>query len=460
MPLMQWKKLLSARRLGCARSDGIQQGRSPFQQDFDRIVFSSSFRSLHDKAQVFPLSDEDYVRTRLTHSIETASIGRSLGAIAGVGICKKLDWPELRPSHIGEIVAAASLAHDIGNPPLGHSGEESIRYWFSHSPVAERLRRQMSADEIADIARYEGNAQGFRVLTKLEMPENHGGMQLTCATLGAVAKYPVTAAAPVRPCGVAGKKFNFFQEEKALFSEVAETVGLLPANAAGDGWCRHPLAFLVEAADDVTYRIVDFEDGHLLKLVDYWELESLMLRIIGDSGETREKLQAIPDERRKVEMLRARTLGVLVRQLTAAFLAHESEMLSGTLEKPLIELIPAAKVLAEIYDISIEKIYTYRRATEIGVAGYELTSGLLDAFMSAVEEYAEALRNGTEPEPRSRKMLYLLPKTCCEHHSALWRQSAYHRLLRILDYVTGMTDTHAVSTFKKIKGISLPGMLL
>ena len=459
MSAMQWKKLLSARRLGSARSQGVQQGRSPFQQDFDRIVFSSSFRMLHDKAQVFPLSDEDHVRTRLTHSLETASIGRSLGAIAGVGICKKLTDSELRPNHIGEIVAAASLAHDIGNPPFGHSGEESIRYWFNHSPVAAELRKSMSAGEIADIVRYEGNAQGFRVLTRLEMPENYGGMQLTCATLGAVAKYPVTSSIAVCPRGVAGKKFNFFQSDKKLFAEVADICGLLPVGGNGDGWCRHPLAFLVEAADDVTYRIVDFEDGHLLKLISYWELESLMLRIIGDAGETRERLKALPTERRRVEMLRAMTLGALVKQLTKAFLEHEDEMLHGELETPLIELIPSGKVLAEIYDISIEKIYTYRRATEIGVAGYELTSGLLDILASAVEEYVDAVKRGETPEPRSRRLLGLLPSYCCDPDNAEWMASAYCRLQRILDYFTGMTDTHAVSTFKKIKGISLPGML-
>lgn len=455
--VMQWKKLLSARRIGSAGSVAVQPGRSPFQQDFDRIVFSSSFRLLHDKAQVFPLSDEDHVRTRLTHSIETASIGRSLGAIAGVGICEKLGESRIRPNHIGEIVAAASLAHDIGNPPFGHSGEESIRYWFTHSQVAGELRKHMNSDEIADIDRYEGNAQGFRVLTRLEMPENYGGMQLTCATLGAVAKYPVTASAKVRPAGVAGKKFNFFQSDRALFEEVAATCGLRVVGN-GDGWCRHPLAFLVEAADDVTYRIVDFEDGHLLNIIEYWELENLMLRIINDNGETRERMKLIPNERRRVEMLRAMTLGVLVKQLAKTFLDHEAEMLAGELGQPLIDLIPAGRVLAEIYDISAEKIYTYRRATEIGVAGYELTSGLMDVLVSATEEYVDALQRGEKPEPRSWRLLGLLPASCCQKENPQWMQSAYYRLQCILDYFTSMTDTHAVSTFKKIKGISLPGM--
>ena len=453
---MQWKKLLSARRLGAAGDAVVQPGRSPFQQDFDRIVFSSSFRLLHDKAQVFPLSDEDHVRTRLTHSVETASIGRSLGAIAGVKICERLQDESLRANHIGEIVAAASLAHDIGNPPFGHSGEESIRYWFNHSPVATKLRSEMSTEEIADIVRYEGNAQGFRVLTRLEMPENRGGMQLTCATLGAVAKYPVTSSAKVRPAGVAGKKFNFFQSDRELFEEVADTCGLLPSGS--DGWCRHPLAFLVEAADDVTYRIVDFEDGHRLNIIDYAELENLMLQILNGNDTVIQRLKGLNSERRKVEMLRAMVLGELVKELTDVFEKYESQMLAGELEKSLIELIPAADVLAEIYDISIKKIYTYRRAVEIGVAGYELTSGLLDVIVSAVEEYVDALKHNETPEPRSRRLMGLLPASCCETDNELWMNSAYCRLQRILDYFTSMTDTHAVSTFKKIKGISLPGM--
>ena len=460
MALMQWKKLLSARRLGSVRADSVQQGRSPFQQDFDRIIFSSSFRRLQDKTQVFPLADNDYLRTRLTHSLETASIGRSLGAIAGVGICKNLASTEIRPNHIGEIVAAASLAHDIGNPPLGHSGEESIRYWFQHSPVAAKLKSEMSPAECADFERYEGNAQGFRVLSRLEMPENHGGMQLTCATLGAMAKYPVSSGAAERPAGVMGKKFNFFRQDKELFAEVAGHLGLLAVGSSGEAWCRHPLAFLVEAADDVTYRIVDFEDGHLLKIVEYDEVERLMLKIIGDGGETAARLAGIADRKRKVELLRARALGALVRQLAAVFLAHEEAMLAGELDRPLIELIPASGALEEIYRISLRKIYNFRRVTEICIAGYELTSGLLDAFMSAVSEFVEARRTGREPDPRSRKLLYLLPDECCAPDDPEWNSSAGCRLLRVLDCITAMTDTHAVSTFKKVKGISLPGILL
>ncbi|MFA7232271.1 MAG: dNTP triphosphohydrolase, partial [Victivallaceae bacterium] len=217
---MEWKKLLSSKRLGKETPEKVAPGRSPFQQDFDRIVFSSAFRRLQDKAQVFPLAANGYVRTRLTRSMEVSCIGRSLGAGAGVFIAANHDIGNIQPSDIGAIVAAASLSHDIGNPPLGHSGEEAIRYWFCNSDIAKAMRRDMTAKQCADIERYEGNAQGFRVLARLQMPDNPGGMQLTCATLGAFTKYPVESYVRDLPGGVASKKFNFFQLDRELFAEV------------------------------------------------------------------------------------------------------------------------------------------------------------------------------------------------------------------------------------------------
>ncbi len=272
---MDWRKLLSPQRLGKKAPDEITPGRSPFQQDFDRIVFSPAFRRMQDKAQVFPLADNDYVHTRLTHSMEVSCVGRSLGAAVGATICARHDLGHIQPSDIGAVVAAAGLVHDIGNPPLGHSGEEAIRYWFQHSELAAEMKAGMTEKQQADIAGYEGNAQGFRVLSKLQMPDNAGGMQLTCATLAAFAKYPVESRVRNRPEGVASKKFNFFQLERDLFKSVAETTGLLPLVNSNDDycWCRHPLAWLVEAADDIAYRIVDFEDAWVMGILNYSEIE-------------------------------------------------------------------------------------------------------------------------------------------------------------------------------------------
>jgi dGTPase len=456
---MNWKQLLSSKRLGKEKPEIIALGRSPFQQDYDRIVFSSAFRRMQDKAQVFPLAANDYVRTRLTHSMEVSCIGRSLGAGAGVFICENNDVGDIQPSDVGAVVAAASLAHDIGNPPLGHSGEEAIRHWFCNSELAEEMKRNMTAKEQADIERYEGNAQGFRVLSRLQMPDNKGGMQLTCATLGAFTKYPVESFSSSLPPGVASKKFNFFQLDRELFAEVAETTGLIEMAGEDFAWCRHPLAFLVEAADDMSYRIVDFEDGHILGIIDYHDIKELFLSIIKKDriGDVVEKLDG-PE--RKIEFLRAKALGTLVGEVIDAFKDNHDAMLAGEFESSLIDVIPSAAALEEIQRRSVKDVYTYRRAVEIEAAGFELTEGLLDAFVYAVNDVALAKRKGGKGSYRSRKLLQLIPERYCDVSDPGWLESDYVRLMNILDYISGMTDSYAVSLFKKIKGISLPGIMM
>ena len=392
-----WTKFLSDHRLGRKTKDLVTPGRSAFQQDFDRVVFSSAFRRLQDKAQVFPLADNDYLRTRLTHSMECASIGRSLGGIAGTFICRNFSPEGILPNDIGAIVAAAALAHDIGNPPLGHSGEEAIRHWFRHSPVAAELAERLTEEEQADFIWYEGNAQGFRVLSRLESPFNYGGMQLTCATLAALCKYPCSAAKRGVLPGVEGKKYNFFRQDITLFEEVADATGMLPAGE--EMWHRHPLAYLVEAADDITYLIIDFEDAHKLKIISYQEFESLILPMISD-GYVERFVRGIKDNDQKVEFLRAK----------------------------------------------------------VQAGGFELTNGLLDTFVSAVAEATADARGEAPASYQSRKLLQLLPKRYCDLSDPQFCADTYSQLLSVLDYVTGMTDSHAVSLFKKIKGISLPGM--
>lgn len=454
---MQWKKLLSSRRLGKRSPDLVTLGRSPFQQDFDRVIFASAFRRLQDKAQVFPLPSSDYVRTRLTHSLEAASIGRSLGGIAGVFLCGRFEVGDIQPSDIGAIVAAASLAHDIGNPPLGHCGEDAIQHWFRSSPVGRKAAEGMSEAEQSDIERYEGNAQGFRVLARLEGPENDGGLQLTCATLGAFAKYPVSSSSVVRPSGVAGRKFNFFDCDRELFAEVAEITGMKPVAGPGEyAWCRHPLAFLVEAADDITYRIVDFEDAHRLGIIPYPEVEALFLEIIGEARFAGESLDPAATPGRKVEVMRAKALGKLVLQVVRAFEKHHDAILDGSFDRPLIEVIASAKILARIYERSLEDIYTNVRAAEVGAAGFELAGGLLDAFVSSVDDVAEARRTGRPELPRSRKFVQLLPAEARPVEDPEWQASAYKRTVLVLDWLASLTDSHAVSVFKKIRGISLP----
>mgnify|MGYP001791076912 FL=1 len=264
---MDWKQLLTPKRLGRSETEDIQWNRTCFQKDYDRLVFSSHFRRLKDKTQVFSLSNNDYIRTRLIHSLEVSCVGRSLGRIVGEEIVKrhKLHNYGFSASDFGDIVAAACLAHDIGNPPFGHAGEDAIRIKFDswYGQYENTVEELLNKSQKNDFDLYEGNAQGFRILTKLEMPYRKGGMQLTCPTLATFTKYPreshisedIFENNPDYNSGCSIKKYGFFQAEKELFAEVAETVGLVRRHSDVSWWCRHPLAFLMEAADDICYLI-------------------------------------------------------------------------------------------------------------------------------------------------------------------------------------------------------------
>ena len=443
MASMEWKNLLSPHRLGSDRPGKITPERSPFQRDFDRLIFSGSFRRLQDKTQVFPLSRNDYVRTRLTHSLETSSIGRSLGTGAGVFICDEFDVGGAHPSDIGAAVAAAALAHDIGNPPLGHAGEEAIRYWFTDTAEGEKVRQFMSSAEAADIERYDGNAQGFRIMSRLEMPDHNGGMQLTCATLGTFAKYPGGSQASLKKCG-------FFCQDAELFKEVADSCGLIECGKWQ--WKRHPLSYLLEAADDIAYLTVDFEDAQRLGLVEYGELEKYFLDII-DSESSRKYVASLTSHTRKTEFLRAQAIGVLVREASKVFIEHHDELLSGTLTSSLTELIPQKDILSQIRSRSADDIYNHRSVAEVIGAGFELVQGMLDIFVPCVNELAEEKATGKKASYRSRRIAAILPDL--DLPRAVCGSDHYCRLLQILDYISGMTDHYAVSLYQKLKGISL-----
>ncbi|MDD3154133.1 MAG: dNTP triphosphohydrolase, partial [Victivallaceae bacterium] len=440
--MMSWRRLLSSRRL-CGDAHEVSVERSPFQQDYDRIVFSSAFRRLQDKTQVFPLAETDYVRTRLTHSLEASCIGRSLGTSAGVLICANEPELPVHPSDVGAIVAAATLAHDIGNPPLGHAGEESIRNWFENSEVAAKLKPEMSDEECADFLYYEGNAQGFRVLARLLAPDRVGGLRLTCASVGALAKYPCGSALKRRAHGIAGHKFNFFQADRDLFKSAADETGMISDGAYI--WRRHPLAFLVEAADDIAYRIVDFEDGFVVGRVAFEELRKLFLEIIRDDGATEAELEDLPTPNRQVEFLRSRAISSLVNQVAEEFRRHHRALLGGTFDRPLIESIPAAEVLDHVYKRSAESVYTHHRVLEVVAAGFELISGMLDIFVPAVTGYAVAIRTGRTPSARHRRLCQLLPAECVCVDDPVWIRSPYLQLLAVLDFISGMSDTSAVN---------------
>lgn len=450
---MHWEQLLNSNRIGIDELHSQKSdGRSQFQKDFDRIVFSPAFRRLQDKTQVFPLPESDFVHTRLTHSLEVSVVGRSLGNLVGERILER--DKKLKNSytkfHFGEIVAAACLAHDIGNPPFGHSGEDAIAEYFKNGKGKE-FKQQVNDDKKwNDLIKYEGNAQGFRILTTLQNPDVRGGLRLTYATLGAFTKYPRESYTGEGFDDLTEKKvykkFGFFQVEKDLFSEVAEATGLVRRKGNKDyWWSRHPVAFLVEAADDICYRIMDLEDGFRLGLISFSETEGLLMPLVN-----KEDIQDYMgrDEKERIGYLRAKAISELVNELADLFIEEEESILSGKLEEDLLSMIPRKEFLKTITSVSVNKIYRTRSVVEREVAGYEVLGGLLETFISAYNEAYEG-----NLSPKNRAIINLLPNRITNSTP----DDLYLRLMRVIDFVSGMTDSFAVSLFRKIRGISLPG---
>jgi dGTPase len=449
---LEWEKLLTDLRLGekSQPKSKHQDGRSEFQKDFDRIVFSPAFRRLQDKTQVFPLPESDFVHTRLTHSLEVSCVGRSLGNLVGETIIKRNSSlnTQFTKFHFGEIVAAACLAHDIGNPPFGHSGEDAIAEYFRSGNGQNFKSKIKDEKKWTDLIKYEGNAQGFRIITKLQNPKIKGGLNLTYSTLAAVTKYPRESLVGNKDKALQSKvyrKYGFFQAEKDLFREVANATGLdCPGSEKKYWWFRHPLAFLVEAADDICYRVMDLEDGFRLGLISFKETEELLKPLVSIQSL---KNYRGKDEKDRIGYLRAVAINELVNELGKVFLDEEKNILSGKFQGDLISEIKRSKALMRIKNISFDKIYKSRSVVEREVAGYEVLGGLLDTF---IHSYNEAHIGKISAKHKS--VFALLPGRITEEIP----DELYLRLLRIIDFVSGMTDSFAVSLFRKIKGISLP----
>ena len=452
MPAMIWERLLSNTRQGKPPEKESTVGRSVFQRDFDRIVYSSAFRRLQDKAQVFPLAKSDFVRTRLTHSLEVSCVGRSLGAELGQRLETDRQMPKgIFPGDIGSIVAAACLAHDIGNPPFGHTGESAIGEWFSNTDVGRAAIQELSLAQKSDFEKFEGNAQGFRILTRLQNPHNPG-LQLTCATLAAFTKYPRGASLQGRPLkGVSWKKHGFFDADKKCFGDIATAIGLTKKLDEEDTWVRHPLAYLVEAADDICYRVNDLEDGFRLKHVSLQEAQDLLLSIF-EPGGAPTKWKDIATEQDQIGYLRAKAINYLIDQLITHFQKHSDLILEGKLETSLIDGISSAGALLNIIKLSKEKIYRAREVLEIEAAGFQVLGGLLEAFLAAANDIAQ--KGEKKASARSQTLFYLLPQQFRVTEDE--REDLYLRTLKVTDFISGMTDSFAVSLYKQLTGISLP----
>lgn len=433
--ILNWSTLLSSDRQG-KKPDSEESSRSNFEQDFDRIIFSHPFRKLQDKTQVHPLPEHDFVHTRLTHSLEVSSVGRSLGKRAGETIMEK--HPELKEKFssfdIGAITAAAALAHDMGNPPFGHAGETAISTYFKEHSVDG-----ITKEELIDLQNFEGNAQGFRLLNR----KDHG-LHLTYAALGAFTKYPVHSAFGKRDQKrKSQKKFGYYQTEKKAFTEVADKLGLIKFDEGV--WCRHPLAFLVEAADDICYSIIDLEDACRLGIITLNEIVDLLAPILGDKLK-REKLMETRGLNSQLGLLRALTIGVLIEACTEVFVANETQILDGSFDRALTDMCKFQEPLDKIAKISYQKIYRTHTVVEIEAAGHEILPALVHDFIKA----AENINSGSR---KYQNMALLFPEDI--RFSVNEHQGNKYLLIRdVLDFISGLTDRHALSLYRKIKGIS------
>ncbi len=444
--MMQWEQLLSLKKQGVTNKrlrTEENETRLGFEVDYDRIIFSSAFRSLQDKTQVIPLSKTSFVHTRLTHSLEVSVVGRSLGRSVGRALLEK--HPHLKTVHgyqfndFGAIVAAASLAHDIGNPPFGHSGEKAIGDYFANGN-GKRFKSQLSEKEYQDLVDFEGNANGFKILTESKNGVD-GGLRLTYATLGAFMKYPKESL-PKKPTKhIADKKYGVFQSEREFFLEVAEELGLLKRGASNDlSFCRHPLAYLVEAADDICYTIIDFEDGINLGLIEEEFALEYLIKLVKDRINT-EKYTLLTEASDRLAYLRSLAINTLIAEASSIFLENEEAILKGDFSEALLDKSKYKAQIDDIIKLSVEKVYRSTEVIDKELTGYKILSNLLEVHSTAFENYSlDRVRH--YDQLILRRFENRLDK----------KQSMYTLLMECCNYISRLTDGNALQIFQKIQG--------
>ena len=444
--MMNWEQLLSLKRFGDiqkrprAKQDETRLG---FEVDFDRIIFSEAFRSLQDKTQVIPVSETDFVHTRLTHSLEVSVVGRTLGRRVGKVLLER--HPNLKElgytfNDFGAIVAAASVMHDIGNPPFGHSGEKAIGEYFKTGKGIQ-YKEALSAEEYQDLIDFEGNANGLKILTE-NREGIYGGLRLSYATLGAFIKYPKESL-PKKPTNhIADKKYGCFQSEKEAFLDIVEDLGLLnKSTTAAISYHRHPLTFLVEAADDICYTIIDFEDGINLGLIEEEFALEYLIKLVKNTIDIK-KYHSLKFKKDRVSYLRALAINTLINEAVAIFLANEAAILKGTFSMSLLDKCAYEAQINDILKISVSKIYKSQEVVEKEVAGYKIIADLLDIFVTALNNH----HLGT-PTNYDSLLLNLLPK-----EFQVSSTSPYQRIMAVCSYVSRMSDGYAIRIHKKIQG--------
>lgn len=438
---MRWDRLISDRRLGMEEyHDERVHTRSDFQRDYDRLIFSSPFRRLQNKTQVFPLPGSIFVHNRLTHSLEVSSVGRSLGHEIALGLRERHGDCYGIFDNIRDIVAAACLCHDLGNPPFGHSGEKTISTFFSEGPGLE-FRPLLSDREWADLIHFEGNANSFRLLTHQFVGRRNGGMAMTYSTLASVVKYPYTSL----HAGAKGK-FGFFESEDEIYRRVAHWLGI-PEKEPGL-FARHPLVYMMEAADDICYQIMDIEDAHKLRILSTPEVTELLLGFFGDTQRARLEngMKRLDDPNEKIAYLRSVVIGALVSDSARVFLLNEDTILQGEFRGQLLNHITPELQAAytRCSDTAWKRIYCAREVVDIEIAGNRIITYLMNALVGAV----------MHPERNaSRLLLNIIPGQYDTRN-----ESPYTRLQSVLDHVSGMTDVYALDLYRKLNGHSLPAV--
>lgn len=443
---MEWKQLISNKRFGQEHKHAERHDdRSEFKRDYDRLIFSSAFRRLQNKTQVFPLPGSIFVHNRLTHSLEVASVGMSIGNDISQRVIQKR--PELKDTlveEIGTIVSAACLAHDLGNPPFGHSGEKAIQTFFSEGP-GQKIKPMVSSEFWDDITHFEGNANAFRILTHRFKGRRQGGFVMTYSMLASIVKYPFASS-------LAGNhgKFGFFASEAESYRKIADELGIFCKSAPGEPlkYARHPLVYMVEAADDICYEIMDIEDSHKLKILSFAETEHLLLSFFDEDIQQKIRQRIIDeemtDENEKVVYMRASVIGKLENECVAAFLAHEEEILAGTFEGSLIDHISERqkKAYKECEKISYSKIYQSKPVLDIELSGYQIMATLMEVFIEAAVN------------PSRFYSKQLLRRVSSQYD--IENENLEERIMAVIDYISGMTDIYALDIYQKINGISLP----
>ncbi len=456
---MTWLNCFTSDRFGMMPE--TEHIRSQFERDYDRIIFSSAFRRLQNKTQVFPLPEHVFVHNRLTHSLEVVSVGRSLGKIVGDALAKlpevaaDADAKDFYENQLKNVISAACLAHDLGNPAFGHSGEEAISKYFKDKESDAGFKGRFSDDEWLDLVNFEGNANALRILTRQFNGRLKGGYRLTYPTLASILKYPCESAGRQKPGPKHRSKYGFFQDEKKTFLEIAEKLHLKKDSEKPLSYFRHPFVYLVEAADDICYSIIDFEDAHRLGILTYKEVKSAFLGIIElDPTENIDrvksnlrKLKADPNE--AVAYLRAKSINYLVQRCADVFIANADTILNAEFKGALLDNCTGLEgPLKHIQKESVSRIYNHESVVKIELAGFKIMSGLIEDMVEA------ALLPEGQRQNRHKKLLNLIP------YQNRFRESDtdYQKVMSILDHASAMTDNYALNLYRNLRGISVPSI--